>query len=193
MIYFILIALLFLLMIAASVYAIVQKDLLYAVMATGIISLVLSILYYLLQAPDVALTEAAIGVALTTIIFVIAIRNTVRMEDESDKRCEMKKVLVILLLAAFGFYTATTFFDIGFGRPHFIKGILPVKDVYLAQTVSTLKVSNAVTSIVVNFRGFDTLGEVTVLFLAVTALGSILYKKRHEVGERSVLFSASRL
>ena len=86
MIYFILIALLFLLMIAASVYAIQQKDLLYAVMATGIISLVLSILYYLLQAPDVALTEAAIGVALTTIIFVIAIRNTVRMEDESDKK-----------------------------------------------------------------------------------------------------------
>lgn len=105
----------------------------------------------------------------------------------------MKKVLVILLLATFGFYTATTFFDIGFGRPHFIKGILPVKDVYLAQTVSTLKVSNAVTSIVVNFRGFDTLGEVTVLFLAVTALGSILYKKRHEVGERSVLFSASSI
>ncbi len=93
MIYFILIALLFLLMIAASVYAIVQKDLLYAVMATGIISLVLSILYYLLQAPDVALTEAAIGVALTTIIFVIAIRNTVRMEDESDKNEKFKSAV----------------------------------------------------------------------------------------------------
>lgn len=105
----------------------------------------------------------------------------------------MKKVLVILLLAAFGFYTANTFFDIGFGQPHFVNGIKPVKDIYLAQTVSTLKVSNAVTSIVVNFRGFDTLGEVTVLFLAVTALGSILYKKRHEVGERSVMFSASSI
>ncbi len=93
MIYFILIALLFLLMIAASVYAIQQKDLLYAVMATGIISLVLSILYYLLQAPDVALTEAAIGVALTTIIFVIAIRNTVRMEDESDKKEKFKSAV----------------------------------------------------------------------------------------------------
>jgi uncharacterized MnhB-related membrane protein len=93
MIYFILIALLFLLMIAASVYAIVQKDLLYAVMATGIISLILSILYYLLQAPDVALTEAAIGVALTTIIFVITIRNTVRMEDETDKKEKFKSAV----------------------------------------------------------------------------------------------------
>ncbi len=93
MIYFILISILFLLMIAASVYAIVQKDLLYAVMATGIISLILSILYYLLQAPDVALTEAAIGVALTTIIFVITIRNTVRMEDESDKKEKFKSAV----------------------------------------------------------------------------------------------------
>jgi len=93
MIYFILISILLLLMIAASVYAIVQKNLLYAVMATGIISLVLSILYYLLQAPDVALTEAAIGVALTTIIFIIAIRNTVRMEDESDKKEKFKSAV----------------------------------------------------------------------------------------------------
>ncbi len=93
MIYFILIAILFLLMIASSVYAVIQKDLLYAVMATGIISLILSILYFLLQAPDVALTEAAIGVALTTIIFVITIRNTVRMEDESDKKEKFKSAV----------------------------------------------------------------------------------------------------
>ena len=66
----------------------------------------------------------------------------------------MKKVLIILLLAVLGYYTADTFFGIGFGQPHFVSGIQPVKDIYLAQTVKTLKVSNAVTSIVVNFRGF---------------------------------------
>lgn len=87
---FILIAVLLLLMIAAAIYAVVQKDLLYAVIATGIISLVLSILFYLLQAPDVALTEAAIGVALTTIIFVITIRNTERMEDEPQNDNNIK-------------------------------------------------------------------------------------------------------
>lgn len=77
-------------MIAAAIYAVVQKDLLYAVIATGIISLILSIVFYILQAPDVALTEAAIGVALTTIVFIITIRNTVRMEDESDKNKNIK-------------------------------------------------------------------------------------------------------
>jgi len=90
MIAFILILVLLVLMIAASVYAVRQKDLLYAVIATGIISLILSILFYLLQAPDVALTEAAIGVAVTTIIFVITIRNTERMEVEKDKENNIK-------------------------------------------------------------------------------------------------------
>jgi uncharacterized MnhB-related membrane protein len=70
------------LLIMAAIYAVIQKDLLYAVLATGVISVILSIFFYLLQAPDVAITEAAIGIALTTIIFVITIRNTTRNEDE---------------------------------------------------------------------------------------------------------------
>jgi uncharacterized MnhB-related membrane protein len=69
-------------LIAAAIYAVLQKDLLYAVLATGIISVILSVFFYLLQAPDVAITEAAIGIALTTIIFIITIRNTTRDEDE---------------------------------------------------------------------------------------------------------------
>jgi len=69
-------------LIAAAIYAVMQKDLLYAVLATGIISVVLSVFFYLLQAPDVAITEAAIGIALTTIIFIITIRNTTRNENE---------------------------------------------------------------------------------------------------------------
>jgi uncharacterized MnhB-related membrane protein len=70
-------------------YAIRQKDLLYAVIATGVISLLLSVIFLMLQAPDVALTEAAIGIALTTIIFIITIRNTGRDENEySDEHIE---------------------------------------------------------------------------------------------------------
>jgi uncharacterized MnhB-related membrane protein len=71
----------------------VQKDLLYAVIATGVISLILSALFFLLQAPDVALTEAAIGVALTTIIFLITIRNTVRNENEFKDKDDIKSAV----------------------------------------------------------------------------------------------------
>jgi len=56
------------------------KDLLNAVIASCIVSLVAAILFYLLQAPDVAMAEASIGAALVTAIFVIAIRKTERKE-----------------------------------------------------------------------------------------------------------------
>jgi len=69
-------------LVAAAIYAVLQKDLLYAVISTGVISIVLSVFFFLMQAPDVALTEAAIGIALTTIIFIITIRNTSRYEDD---------------------------------------------------------------------------------------------------------------
>ncbi len=68
-------------LIIAALFAVYQKDLLLAVIGTSAVSVVLSVLFYILQAPDVALTEAAIGVALTTIIFVITIKKTKRFEE----------------------------------------------------------------------------------------------------------------
>ncbi len=70
-----------LVLVAAAVFAVHKRDLVVATVATSVISLVLSLFYFLLQAPDVALTEAAIGVALTTIIFIVTIKNTKRFED----------------------------------------------------------------------------------------------------------------
>ena len=68
-------------LIVGAWYVLTRKDLLVATIASSIISLVLSVFFLILQAPDVALTEATIGVALTTIIFVVTIRNTKRQED----------------------------------------------------------------------------------------------------------------
>ena len=72
-------------LLVAAVYSIMQDNLLYAVLATGVVSLILSIFFYMLQAPDVAITEATIGIALTTIIFVITIRNTTIDEKHYDE------------------------------------------------------------------------------------------------------------
>ena len=57
------------------------KDLLSSVVALAAMSLVLSLEFYLLQAPDVAIAEAAIAAALTTAIFVLALKKTVRKEE----------------------------------------------------------------------------------------------------------------
>jgi len=69
------------LMLVGAVAASVFRDLISAVIAAALVSLIASILFYFLQAPDVAMAEAAIGAALTTTIFIIAIRRTKRYEE----------------------------------------------------------------------------------------------------------------
>jgi len=68
-------------MLAAAISASIFKDLMNAVIASCLVSLIASILFFLLQAPDVAMAEAAIGAALITAVFVIAIRRTKRYEE----------------------------------------------------------------------------------------------------------------
>jgi len=69
--------------IVASVFAVILKDLLSAAIAIAAMSLLLSLEFYILQAPDVAIAEAGVGACLTTAILVIAIRATKRMEEEA--------------------------------------------------------------------------------------------------------------
>jgi len=70
------------LIVAGAVLAVWFKDLLSSVLALAAASLLVSLEFYILQAPDVAIAEAGIGAALTTAIYVIAIRRTRRKEEE---------------------------------------------------------------------------------------------------------------
>jgi energy-converting hydrogenase B subunit D len=56
------------------------KDLISAVVSLAVFSLLSALLFYLLHAPDVAITEAAVGAGVATVIFVWAIRSTERRE-----------------------------------------------------------------------------------------------------------------
>ena len=76
----ILVYLLVILMLIAAMAAASFKDLVNAVIATAFVSLIAAILFYYLQAPDVAMAEASIGAALLTAVFVIAIGRTERYE-----------------------------------------------------------------------------------------------------------------
>jgi len=63
-------------MIIASFLAVIFKKLLPSIIALTVASLLLSLEFYLLHAPDVAIAEAAIGAGLTMAIFIFAIRGT---------------------------------------------------------------------------------------------------------------------
>ncbi len=71
---------LIILMLILAVVSIQLKNLIAAVVAMGATSLIISLLFLLLQAPDVAMAEASIGAALTMIIYIIGVRETERSE-----------------------------------------------------------------------------------------------------------------
>lgn len=56
------------------------RDLLYAVIVLAGASLVLAILFYMLQAPDIAITQAAVNAGVATILYVVAVSRTQRRE-----------------------------------------------------------------------------------------------------------------
>jgi energy-converting hydrogenase B subunit D len=72
-----------LLMAAAALFAVFTKNLLGAVIVSGTVGLLASVLYLLMHAPDVAMTEAAIGSGLTTLVFLLALKR-IRTEKEDD-------------------------------------------------------------------------------------------------------------
>ncbi len=79
-----LLSFLVLVMLCVGIAVIFVKDILNAVILSTVVSLIVSIIFLFIAAPDVAITEAAIGAALTTVVFVIAIKRT-KTKETTDK------------------------------------------------------------------------------------------------------------
>ncbi len=65
---------------ALCLYTVESKDLLFGTIALSAISLLSALLFYLLKAPDVAITEAAVGAGVSTVVYVWAIKATERKD-----------------------------------------------------------------------------------------------------------------
>jgi uncharacterized MnhB-related membrane protein len=72
------------LLVATALLAVFARDLLAAVIIFSVYSLVMALMWQRLQAPDLALTEAAVGAGVTTVLFVVAIFKTRRREEEEE-------------------------------------------------------------------------------------------------------------
>jgi uncharacterized MnhB-related membrane protein len=82
------------LVVIAALVAVFLRDLLAAAIALAVMSLLLSLEFYILQAPDVAIAEAGIGACITTAIIIIAIKNTQRMEEVEGVEEEIEPIEV---------------------------------------------------------------------------------------------------
>jgi len=144
------------------------RDILAVIIISAAYSLGMALFYAFLLAPDVAMTEAAIGAGVTTLLLLLTVARTVR--SDSDRLIERPNVpalvvcggfLVVLLL------TVTEFPAVG--DPGIAWDNPAVTQYYIESAYKDTGVENAVTAVLAGYRGFDTFGEATVVFLAGTA------------------------
>ncbi len=157
-------------------FAIVRmKSLLAVAMLTSIYSLLSASLFVVLDAVDVALTEAAIGAGISTILMLAAVALT-SDEEEAPRHTPLLPLVVVIATGVALIYGTLD-------MPHYGDPAAPVHrhvaQTYLHDTPEDIGVSNVVTSVLASYRGYDTLGEVTVIFTAAIGVLALLgYRTR---------------
>ena len=150
------------------------RNLFAAVMLVGIYSLLTAAIFVVLDAVDVAFTEAAVGAGISTILMLAALALTGR---ERTAPTGASAVGIAVVLATGGALVWGTL-----DMPYFGDPLAPVHvhvaPRYLEGTLSEIGIPNAVTSVLASYRGYDTLGEVFVIFTAGVGAIALLGSRR---------------
>ncbi len=163
------------LLIALAVTLIRLRSLLAIAILTGVYSLIMAVVYTLLDAVDVAFTEAVVGAGITLTLMLAAISLTTRSETKPGKRTKQRAVGAVTALAAgMALIYATTDMP-GLGDAD-APVHLHVAPYYIEVGPIETGVPNIVTAILASYRGFDTLGEVAVIFTAGISVMALLWR-----------------
>jgi len=164
---------------ACGVAAALLRDVLASIIAFSAYSLGIAIIWVFLRAPDVGLTEAAVGAGIMTVLFLLTIAKTVRPAGERTfERVDVRALGVAVALVA---VLSTTLFALpAVGAADSAVATDAVTEHYLENAYDETEVKNAVTAVLAAYRGFDTLGEAVVVYAAGVGLLVVLKKEAFE-------------
>lgn len=159
-------------LIAAAIGAAIVRRRFSAAVFLGVAGYAMAGLFVLSGAPDLALTQAVVE-TLTTVVFVLVMRRLpARFERQSSLRRRVGRIAIAAAVGVTVFVFALVAAGYRLGPP--------VSDEMVARAVPDGNGRNVVNVILVDFRGFDTLGEITVL--AVASIGAVALAR---VGRRT--------
>ncbi len=146
------------------------RNLFAVVMLAGIYSLLSAGLFTAMDAVDVAFTEAAVGAGISTVLFLGALALAGHHENRPGHTPLLPLIVVVVTGGALVYGTM----DMpGFGHPE-----NPVHhhvaDHYLEESYDEIGIPNVVTSVLASYRGYDTMGETTVVFAAAVGVMLLL-------------------
>lgn len=139
-----------------------QRSLFGVVILTSIYSFLMASVLIVLDAVDVAMTEASVGAGISTVL-LLATLHLIKTTEVRQVTFKLMPLFVTVVTA--GVLIWGTFTLPPFGTPDGVihKHVAPR---YLAESVNETGVPNIVTSVLADYRGYDTLGETTVIFTA---------------------------
>jgi len=170
----ILLIVLLVLMIGGAIFSLEVKDLLSAVIAYGIVGFGLVICFLLLKAPDLALVQIVVE-TITLIIMIAVIMNSTREEVRGKWGAKSAVYIagaIIFTVLFICFFNRATNVLADFGDH-----IMRMSRAYVDPGAENTGSANLVTGVIFDFRGYDTLGEATVLFTAVIGVLTVLRLK----------------
>ena len=170
-----LITYLLLALLGATVVAMaLQRNLFSVVVLFAIYSFLMATLLVALDAVDVAMTEAAVGAGISTVLLLSALHLTGAREA---KRVERPLVPLALAVATGGVLAWGSL-----GLPAFSDPSAPihthVAPRYLQDGPRETGVPNVVSAVLASYRGYDTLGETVVVFAAGVGVIALLRRRR---------------
>ncbi len=169
-------------LVVCAITVIFLKDLLSAIMVFSVFSLSMAIEWVRLNAVDVAITEAAVGAGITTVLFMAVLSKTVRKETV-QRGSAWLALLMTVVVTVFLMYGTV---DLPNLRDPTIPPSTHVAPEYLERSYKDTGAINVVAAILASYRGYDTLGEVTVVSTAgmcAILLLRMLRKKEDDNGE----------
>lgn len=157
-------------MLVAVAFAVVRLRSLFAiVMLQGVYSLLSATWFVLVDAVDVAFTEAAVGAGISTVLMLGAMLLTDRDAQPIPVKQKFGPMLIVIITGLALFYA------IG-DMPAFGDAMSPANAYvgadYIEATKNEIFLPNVVTAVLASFRGYDTFGETVVIFMA--GLGILL-------------------
>jgi len=167
-------------MIVGAIVAVELKDLLSSVIAVGAVGLGLSIVFLILKAPDVAITQLVVEI----LCLIILIRATLKKDlpFSASGRWFLNTSITLGFIGLFLFVAYKAIKEL----PEFGQPIMKVAAIYLKEGLANTGASNIVSSVILDYRAYDTLGEATVLFTAVIGVLALVRrvgrKKEGQVG-----------
>jgi multicomponent Na+:H+ antiporter subunit B len=176
--------LLLLIIVVCAIVAVSMKDLLSAVMILGVYSFIMAVIFTRLNAVDVAFTEASVGAGITSVLMLAALSRTSRYEYRYVKTERRKpsavslKVLSLFLVIVIGAVLVYGTIDMPeFGDPEAPTN-QHVSLRYIEETHHETGINNIVTAVLASYRGYDTLGETTVIFTAGISVILLLRRRK---------------